>query len=175
MDVDEKKLERLYGVLDTYSFKSVLGGLGYTSTNNQYNCVGHDEKIPSLFVNEELGVWHCMSCGRHGKIGSLIAYYYEKQRNIKNYYIALETYIKENEELGKELGFFILRCQSNKSKSLTTAEVLKLAESRIKSKVQIETLKINYKLNKNEKDINKILKYIINLQNNGGIYNDRKD
>ena len=53
-------------------------GLDTTNHRNSfYKCIFHDDKTPSLSINEKKGMFHCFSCGRGGKYFDFI-YNYEK-------------------------------------------------------------------------------------------------
>ena len=48
-------------------------------------CPFHEEKTPSLILNDELGVYHCFGCGASGNIYTLIRWLESNLKIKKNY------------------------------------------------------------------------------------------
>lgn len=159
------KLDQLYNEIDSISLRDILDSWGFSSLTNRFHCIGHDEKVPSMDIDEERGIWHCFSCGRGGRVGKLIAYYYEINYGIKNEVEALEKYLQSETELKNKLGFSTLR-QTNFTLPKNTLEHIRQdAEYKLSCHNNIEEISLNNPPKSNCKDINQILKYTIKLQN----------
>lgn len=143
----------------------MLGSWGKESLSNRFYCIGHDEKIPSMDIDDDRGYWHCFSCGRGGKIGKLIAYYYEVNYGIKEEVEALEKYLQDNPELKTSLGFSTLRQTSFEVTQETIQMIRAKAEEALLANTKLTEIELKSVPKKDCKDINDILKYVINLQN----------
>lgn len=159
------KVSQMYNELDSYKLKDILYDWGYTSLTNRYPCIGHDETVPSMDVDDEHGIFHCFSCGRGGKVGKMIAYYYEVNFGIKNELEALERFLQDNSELRNKLGFVTLRQTSTSLPKQNILDIKERAELKLKSKNTLEEIELKNIPLESSKDLDSILKYVIKLQN----------
>ena len=62
-------------------------GLNLTISGKSYKilCPFHEEKTPSLILNDELGVYHCFGCGASGNIYTLNKWLSSKD-SVKKFY-----------------------------------------------------------------------------------------
>ena len=143
--------------------RELLRSWGRESLSNRFHCIGHDENIPSMDIDDDRGFWHCFS-GRGGKIGKLISYYYEVTHGMKDEIEALERYLQDTPELKTSLGFSTLRQTSFQVTQETLQTIREKAEQSLLANCNLSEIKLKDVPKKDCKDINKILKYVINLQ-----------
>lgn len=81
---------------DNESIVDFMAKMGCDTTVHQktfYKCVFHEDKTPSLSINDKKGVFHCFSCNRAGKYFDFVYQYHKTNLGFK----------KSQKELAKEL------------------------------------------------------------------------
>lgn len=102
--VNDDKLKNLEEYLRNQSIADFLDKIT-TRTERNYYCPFHDEKIPSMSVDDTRGVFNCFSCGRHGGLSKLIFYLKEVDSPGVSYYDAMEDFLKDSPDVCADLGF----------------------------------------------------------------------
>ena len=106
-----EEIKRRLSIVDLISTYISLKRSGRTYTGL---CPFHDDKNPSMQVNEEKGLYHCFSCGAGGDIFSFLVNY----RNL--------TFREALEELAQKLGITLSADKSTKEKSSNRSNLLKV-------------------------------------------------
>ena len=105
-----EEIKRRLSIVDLISTYISLKKTGRTYTGL---CPFHDDKNPSMQVNEEKGLYHCFSCGAGGDMFSFLMEY----RNL--------TFREALEELAEKLGIKIAYDSKSKEKSSNRSNLLK--------------------------------------------------
>ena len=105
-----EEIKRRLSIVDLISTYISLKKTGRTYTGL---CPFHDDKNPSMQVNEEKGLYHCFSCGAGGDMFSFLMDY----RNL--------TFREALEELAEKLGIKIAYDSKSKEKSSNRSNLLK--------------------------------------------------
>ena len=106
-----EEIKRRLSIVDLISTYISLKKSGRTYTGL---CPFHDDKNPSMQVNEEKGLYHCFSCGAGGDIFSFLVNY----RNL--------TFREALEELAQKIGITIAYDKASKEKSSNRSNLLKV-------------------------------------------------
>ncbi len=106
-----EEIKQRLSIVDLISTYISLKRSGRTYTGL---CPFHDDKNPSMQVNEEKGLYHCFSCGAGGDIFSFLVNY----RNL--------SFREALEELAQKLGITIANDKSSKERSSNRSNLLKV-------------------------------------------------
>ncbi len=106
-----EEIKRRLSIVDLIGTYISLKRSGRTYTGL---CPFHDDKNPSMQVNEEKGLYHCFSCGAGGDIFSCRV----KYRNL--------TFREALEELAQKLNMTLSTDKTTKQKSSNRANLLKV-------------------------------------------------
>lgn len=106
-----EEIKRRLSIVDLISTYISLKRSGRTYTGL---CPFHDDKNPSMQVNEEKGLYHCFSCGAGGDIFSFLVNY----RNL--------TFREALEELAQKLNITLSTDKTKKEKSSNRTNLLKV-------------------------------------------------
>ena len=92
-------------------------GLVYKEVGGDYrvSCWFHEEKDPSMYINKELGYFHCFSCHTAGNIFSLISHHLNLEGVEILKYLNSYTKGKTTEELYTKLQETVHRAKTKKS------------------------------------------------------------
>jgi len=106
-----EEIKRRLSIVDLIGTYISLKRSGRTYTGL---CPFHDDKNPSMQVNEEKGLYHCFSCGAGGDIFSFLVNY----RNL--------TFREALEELAQKLNITLSTDKKSKQKSSNRSNLLKV-------------------------------------------------
>ena len=106
-----EEIKRRLSIVDLIGTYISLKRSGRTYTGL---CPFHDDKNPSMQVNEEKGLYHCFSCGAGGDIFSFLVNY----RNL--------TFREALEELAQKLNITLSTDKTTKQKSSNRSNLLKV-------------------------------------------------
>lgn len=94
-------------VKEKFSIKEFASerGAKISDYSDSTNCLFHEDLTPSLFINDEKGIWKCHSCGRGGGYIKFVEYYMNLIEGYKlNYYTTIEYLLRTNKDLSSEFG-----------------------------------------------------------------------
>ncbi len=162
-----KRLKALEEYTESKTPSTYLNEWGFASqgSNKKYSCFMHDERHPSMFVNDEEGLFYCHSCGRGGGTAKLVSLFMQQKHSVSGYINGMEKYLKTTPEARTELGFVSIFDDGTSSTALSLTDIMADIYEMEHCKQSVEEIEIKLPPNIYNTPIEQILEHCIKIQN----------